>query len=77
MLLPLTRASQRESSGEVTRMGVSSFPYGVGSIPNTQPARELVRYARMHGERLNFKVMGDYPDGEPWIMIENPSWSGV
>ena len=29
----------------------------------------------MHGERLNFKVMGDEPDGEPWIMIENPSWS--
>ena len=29
----------------------------------------------MNNERLHFKVMGGDPDGDPWIMIENPSWS--
>ena len=29
----------------------------------------------MNNERLHFKVMGGDPDGQPWIMIENPSWS--
>ena len=29
----------------------------------------------MSGERLHFTVMGNEPDSDPWIMIENPSWS--
>ena len=29
----------------------------------------------MHGGRPHFKVMGDEPEGEPWIMIENPNSS--